>query len=214
MCSDTCEYAERYKILKNPHAHRLHYLFSFLSVSYFIQEDFTNSVPALHSYITVSWIHKYIFSHKKQKCSHLSSWVLAQTFSYYNKRGRCSGNIWQRLFYSNRVCEMRAAEDEKRKMWPLISTNPKTWSSKLIKKSFLSKAQTANVTALESAALFICIHRSFANQLLFFLLTCFDAIRHFDLGVCGSDCPSRLSVAFDYAATRPRGQKDTSSCFN
>lgn len=63
MCSDTCEYAERYKMFKNPHAHQLDYLFSFPLVF------------LLHTTGFDSWIHK------KQTWSQLSSLVLGETLA-------------------------------------------------------------------------------------------------------------------------------------
>lgn len=104
---------------------------------------FTTGVHALYNRVwrtrfVVWWIHKHF---KSQKADVITAVKFGLSKTYYNKQGRCSGNIWQTLFYCNHVCEMTGSENRKeKKIWPLINTNPKSWSSKLINNSAFKSA--------------------------------------------------------------------------
>lgn len=77
----------------------------------------------------------------------------------------------------------RVAETQ---IWPLMNTNRKSWSSKLINSNAVKRAVCTG-----EPPLLICIQLGFANQLLFSLLICSNAIRHLDSSVC-----RRLIVCF------------------
>lgn len=83
-----------------------------------------------------SLFHEYIniFSVAKSRSAHICQvgfWPKHSRIT--TNRGGVAETFGRGCFILIVSVKWERPEDEKRKMWPLISTNPKTWSSKLIK---------------------------------------------------------------------------------